>query len=205
MAFLGIRVPTTVGKQLSKIDVPGEKSSTSELHITLLYFGKQWPVSEISKALEACYEVTSKFNPFFAKLTKVTSFSKLPNDKFPVISKVESEELHHLRTMLANKFDEEKIEFSKTYKDFNPHVTLSYSDTAPEEIEFSPVEFAIEEVILWGGDHGEDRIFVTLPLGGTQFDKDAMRLKKSEILDKIAKNLMQEFFTPSTERRKTER
>lgn len=205
MSFLGIRIPHEVGRQLSQIDVPGEKTSTSELHITLLYFGDEWPISEISKSLEAAFEVISEFNPFLVKMDKVTSFSKNPEDKYPVISQIESKELHNLRDKLAKKFDKEKIEFSKVHKDFKPHVTLAYADEKPKETEFRPVEFFVQEIILWGGDHGDDRIFVTFPLAGPKLDKHSLLVKKTEIFEKIAGNPLQDAFSVSKERRKVER
>lgn len=205
MAFLGIRIPHETGRLLSQIEVPGEKTSLSELHVTLLYFGDEWPISEISKSLEATYDVVSNFHPFIAKMQKVTSFPKSPDGKVPIITRVESDELHELRDKLAKKFDDEKIEFSKLHKDFKPHVTLAYDDKEPDEEKFHPVEFAVSEIVLWGGDHGDDRIFVTFPLAGPGMDKNALLIKKVEIFDKIAGNPLQECFTPSYERRKTER
>jgi 2'-5' RNA ligase len=205
MAFLGIRAPHEAGRLLSQLDVPGEKTSVSEMHITLLYFGDEWPVSEISKSLEATYEVTSKTQPFLVKMEKATHFSKSPEDKYPVITRVESEDLHKMRNELSKKFDKEKIEFSKLYKDFKPHVTLSYSEEEPDDIEFHPVEFVVQEIVLWGGDHGDDRIFVTFPLASPAFDKNALLIKKVEVFEKLAGNPLQDFLTPSHERRKLNR
>jgi 2'-5' RNA ligase len=99
MAFLGIRIPHETGRLLSKIEVPGEKTSTSEMHITLLYLGDEWPISEISKAMEAAFDIVSKTKPFTAEMNKVSHFPKNPHDqdKYPIITRVESKELHELR------------------------------------------------------------------------------------------------------------
>ncbi len=208
MAFLGIRVPHETGRLLSKVDVPGEKVSTSEMHITLLHLGDEWPVAELCKALEPTFEVISKTQPFLVKMESATHFPKGPNSdsKFPIISRVSSKELHELRDELAKAYDDKKIEFSKLHKDYKPHVTLSYSDDEPDDVEFDhSVEFVVSEVVLWGGDHGDDRIFVTFPLAGPEKTKHAVLLQKAEIFEKIADNPLQDFFTPSKERRKTER
>ena len=207
MAFLGIRIPHETGRLLSKIDVPGEKTATSEMHITMLYFGEEWPITEISKAMEAAFEIISKTKPFTAKVSKVTHFPKNPNDqdKYPVITRVESKELHEVREKLAKKFDKEGNEFSKLHPDYKPHITLAYSEDEPEDVEFDPVEFSVSEIVLWGGDHGDDRIFVTFPLAGPEVSKHSMLVQKANIFEKIAGNPLQEFFTPSKERRKTER
>jgi len=205
MAFLGIRVPHETARLLQQIDVPGEKTSTSEMHITLLHFQSEWPISELSKSIEATYDVASKFHPFLVKINKVTSFSKNPEGKVPVIGKVDSEELMKLRKKLADSFDDDDIDFSKVHKDFKPHVTLAYADDEPDDKKFHPVEFVVSEIVLWGGDHGDDRIFVTFPLAGPSIDKNALLLKKIEIFEKIASNPLQDFFTPSKERRKIDR
>lgn len=208
MAFLGIRVPHETGRLLAKVDVEGEKTSVSEMHITLLHLGDNWPVSELCKSIEATYEVVSECQPFLVSMKKVTHFPKGPNsdDKFPVISRVESKELHDLRDKLAKAYDDDGIEFSKLHKDYKPHITLAYCEDEPDDVEFEhPVEFVVQEIVLWGGDHGDDRIFVTFPLAGPEKTKNAVLLKKMEVFDKIANNPLQEFFTPSTERRKVER
>ena len=205
MAFLGIRVPHETGRLLTKIDVPGEKISVSEMHITLLHFGDNWPISEISKSLEAAYSVISETQPFLVKMEKVSHFSKNSEDKYPCIIRVESKDLHKMREDLARKFDKAKIEFSKTFKDYKPHVTLAYCDEEPEDVSFHPVEFSVQEVVLWGGDHGDDRIFVTFPLAGPEISKHSLLLQKVAIFEKIANNPPQDHFTQSVERRKTER
>ncbi len=205
MAFLGIRVPHETARLLAQIDVPGEKTATSEMHITLLHFQKEWPITELAKSLEATYEVVSKFHPFLAKINKVSSFPKNPEGKIPIIGKVESSELMKLRKKLAENFDDENIDFSKTHKDFKPHITLAYSEEEPDKEKFHTVEFVVSEIVLWGGDHGDDRIFVTFPLAGPKMDKNAMLLTKIEIFEKIAGNPLQDYLTPSKERRKTER
>lgn len=207
MAFLGIRIPHETGRLLSKIEVPGEKTSTSEMHITLLYLGDEWPISEISKAMEAAFDIVSKTKPFTAEVNKVSHFPKNPHDqdKYPIVTRVESKELHDLREKLAKKFDKEGIEFSKLHPDFKPHVTLAYSEDEPEDVSFDPLEFSISEVVLWGGDHGDDRIFVTFPLAGPEVSKNSFLLQKARVFEKLAGNPLQDVLTATKERRKTER
>jgi 2'-5' RNA ligase len=193
---------------LAKIDVPGEKVSTSEMHITLLHLGDDWPVAELCKALEPTFEVISQTQPFLVKMEGASHFPKGPNSdsKFPIISRVKSKELHDLRDELAKAYDKEKIEFSKLHKDYKPHVTLAYSEDEPDDVEFAhPVEFVVQEIVLWGGDHGDDRIFVTFPLAGPEKTKNAVLLQKCEVFEKIAGNPLQDYFTASYERRKTDR
>lgn len=207
MAFLGIRIPHEVGRSLATLPVPGDQVPTSEMHITLLHFGDNWPISEISKSMEAAFEVTAKTHSFRVKMNKVSSFTRsIVDEKTAVITRVESDELHKMREVLTKKFDEAGVEFSKDFKDYKPHVTLAYSEEeAPEDYSYDDEEFVVHEIVLWGGDHGDDRIFVTFPLAGPKVSKNALLLQKVDIFAKIANNPPQEFLTSSKERRKTER
>jgi len=206
MAFLGIRVPLEVGRLLAGLDVPGEKESPSEYHITILCFEENWPISEISKALEATYEIVSNIKPFHIKSSKVAHFPKREDNPVPIIAPVESDELHEMHKKLAKEFDSRKIDFKKTFKDFKPHITLAYSEDEHDDFKIEPsVEFVVNEIVLWGGDHGDDRIFVTFPLKGPERQKHALLLQKATVFEKIAGNPLQDYFTPSEERRKSER
>lgn len=202
MAFLGIKIPLTTGRLLSQIDVPGTKEGNSEYHITLLHLGDDWPISEVSHALEATYEIVSKIKPFKASVKEITSF---PNTPAPIIAKVESKELHKIRKQLAYKFDDCKIEYSKLHKDFKPHITLSYADEKIDAFKIDEVEFMIEEIVLWCGDIGNDRLFVTFPLQGPEKQKQSLLLQRADIFYKMAKNSDQKYFMQSIDRRKVER
>lgn len=204
MAFLGIRIPHETGRLLAGIDVPGEKEGASEYHITLLCFDENWPISEIAHALEATYDVVSKVKPFIAMTEEVTCFPK-HGDTAAIVAKVKSAELHELRDKLAKEFEKCKIEFSKTFKDYKPHITLAYNEDEIDEFKIDPVEFSIQELVLWGGDHGDDRIFITFPLKGPEKQKHSLLLQKADIFYKLAHNPPQDYLTPSYERRKLDR
>lgn len=128
MAFLGIRIPIECGRLLAGIDVPGEREGTSEYHITLLCFEDNWPISEISKALESTYDVVSKIKPFRVTMDKITCFPKRGENPCLIIAPVKSDDLHEMRDELAKHFDKSHIDYAKTFKDFKPHVTLAYAD-----------------------------------------------------------------------------
>lgn len=205
MAFLGIRVPAEVGRLITGLEVPGKKESVSEYHITILCFDDNWPISEISKALEATYDVVSKISPFRVKAKKVSHFPKHEDNPIPIIAPIDSDDLHDLHEKLAKAFDSDKIEFKKTFKDFKPHITLAYSDDEHDDFTIEPaLEFTVSEIVLWGGDHGEDRIFVTFPLKGPERTKHSMLEQKASLFEKLAKSA-QEFLTPTYERRKSDR
>lgn len=204
MAFLGIRVPHETGRLLTNIEVPGENVAPSEMHITLLHFEENWPITEMAKALEVTYDVVSHCKPFIAMTERVICFPKR-EDKAAIVAQVKSAELHEMRDKLAREFDEAKIEFSKTFKDYKPHITLSYNDEEIDDFDIDPVEFSVQEIVLWGGDHGDDRIFITFPLKGPERQKHSLLLQKAVIFEKMAKNPPQEFFFPTKERRKVPR
>lgn len=207
MAFLGIRVPTETGRLLKSIKVPGKAESPSEYHITLMFFAKNWEISKVSKALEAAYEITKDTKPFLVKTDTITCFPKNEDNPIPIIAKVESKELHDFRDKLADKFDKDGVEFSKTFKTFKPHITLAYDNGDKEISEFKidPVEFSVQEIVLWCGDHGDDRLFVVFPLKGPEKEKrSSYLLQKANMFSKLAKS-PQIHLTSTSERRKQDR
>jgi 2'-5' RNA ligase len=202
MAFLGIKVPHEVGRILKKIEVPGKKEPDSEYHITIAFFGDDWPVSEAAKTLETTFETLKNFKPFKVKTNKISCFPGGGNG-VPILAKMESEELHKLNEKLKAAYDKEDIEYSKIHKEYKPHITLSYADKKVDEEKIEPVEFMVHEIVLWCGDNGDDRLFVTFPLDGKQ-KKNAFLINKMEVFYALAKN-PQAFFKQTTERRKISR
>jgi 2'-5' RNA ligase len=206
VAFLGIRVPVESGRLIKQLNVPGDKESPSEYHITLLCFEDNWPIAEISKALEATYDVISEISPFCVKATKVSHFPKREDNPIPIIAPIDSDELQELHKKLAKEFDKQKIDFKKTFKDYKPHITLAYSEDEHDDFKIDPaIEFIVNEVVLWGGDSGDDRIFITFPLKGPERTKQSMLIQKIEMFEKLAKNPEQDYLTSTFERRLQER
>jgi 2'-5' RNA ligase len=199
MAFLGIKIPHEVGRLLKSIEVPGKKEPDSEYHITIAFFGDDWPVSDAAKTLETTFETLKNFKPFKVKTQKITCFPKGEGGGVPILAKVESEELHKLEKKLKAAYDKEDIEFSKTHKDFKPHITLSYSGKEIDEEKIEPIEFMVHEIVLWCGDNGDDRLFVTFPLDGTQ-KKTSFLINKANVFYALAKD-PKAFFKQTTDRR----
>lgn len=201
MAFLGIRIEPTVARLFRDIEVPGEKVAESEYHITILMFEKEWPISEVAGAMEATYEVASKQEPFHCKIDEVTCFPKREDSPCPIIAKVKSKELQDLNKDLKKKFDKEKVKYDKTFKDYKPHVTLAYADEEIKVEKIEPVEFFINEIVLWGGDNGDDRVFVTFPLKNSEKKKHAYLLQKTDVFHKLSMKDPGGVLTSTTERR----
>ena len=203
MAFIGIKIPHEVGRLLKAIDVDGKKVPDSEYHITIALFSEDWPVSEAAKSLEATYKVLKKVKPFKVSVKKVSCFPGGANG-VPVFAKVESDELHELNDKLKETYDEEDIEFSKIHKEFKPHITLSYSDKKIDEKEIEEIEFVVHEIVLWCGNNGDDRLFVTFPLSNQTKKESSFAINKANVFYALAKD-PKAFFKQTTERRKVVR
>lgn len=188
MAFLGIKIPLGAARLLSEVEVPGKRTGMHEMHITILMFEDNWPISEIASALETAYDVISKIEPFTVKTKKISCFPPKEGKPHPIIALVESKKLHELNKKLRKKFNKDKIDFDKTFKDYNPHITLSYADKEIKDIKIDPVEITVHELVLFGGDHSDQRIFITFPLKGPGQKKHGMLLQKCEMFEKWANN-----------------
>lgn len=189
MAFLGIKVPSEAAHLLSEIDVAGDKTEPKELHITLMYFGDKWATSEMSKSLEVINEITQQTQPFAVTTSMVTHFPGYREGKIAVIAKMESPALHKMHKELAKKLDDDGIEYSKEFKEYRPHITLSYAEEPPKDKKIRTIEFKIEEITLWGGEDMNDKIIVSFPLA--QKHRHAALLQKAELFEKIAGNPLQ--------------
>jgi 2'-5' RNA ligase len=164
MAFLGIRAPHEAARLIHEIDVPGEKEDSAHLHITLLYLGKDVPVEELARAMIATYSVTKETSPFWVSLNCVNYFPVPDGVPFPIIAPVVSPKLHELRKNLTKTFGRAKIDYDKKFKLYKPHVTLSFNEESIKKTKIEPIEWSVQELVLWGGSNGDNRVFVTFPL-----------------------------------------
>lgn len=162
MAFLGIKIPHSISKLLSNIDAPGVKEDSSHMHITILYFGDNLKTKDISKMLDATYKITKDLTPFSIKLNCYENFPK-GDDGYPIICTIKSDKLQEINKDLKKSFDNEKVEYSKKWKEYRPHITLSYHKEDIEKTNFDLIEIPITELTLWGGDNYDDKFNITFP------------------------------------------
>lgn len=165
MAFIGLKVPHETARLLGQVKVDGDKVDLSEMHVTVLFLGSNVPIETVTEATKVAYEVTSQTKPFTVATELVTSFPKNP-DGIPIIARVESEPLHELRKALTAAFDAAGIAYDKKYPEYKPHVTLAYlhgAEKAPPDQKLPPLEWGAGEMVLWGGDSGDDKLTVTFP------------------------------------------
>lgn len=189
MALLGIPVKIETARLFSSLDVPGDKEDLSELHVTILCFQDDWKITELSKALEVAYDVISEVKPFNLKVKTVSCFPKREGKPCPIIAKVESDELQDLNKKLKKAFDKKGIDYLKTFKDYNPHITLSYADKEIKSFKVDKIEIPVHEIILLGGNKGENDVFITLPLKSIEKKKNSTLIQNIDVFYKLATNL----------------
>lgn len=164
MSFLGIKINHDIARLLNEIDVPGKKVDTAELHITLLYLGQNTAIEELAKAMIATYEITKNFCPFWVKTSNLHSFENPENTVNPIIALIQSPKLLELNKQLKRSFNKHKVEYSKKFKIYNPHITLSFNEDPIKKTKIEAIDWSIQEIVLWGGDHGDEKVFLTFPL-----------------------------------------
>jgi len=164
VSILTLRVPHETARLFTCLEIPGDRVSLDESHITLIHLGDNTPIEELSKAIIASYGVTSECGPFTVSTKKVTCFPKnSETGLYPIIAKVESPELMELQAKLREALDKAGVDYSKKFPEYKPHVTLAYSEEKVKDFRIPEVEWAAHEATLWGGDHGDERLSVSLP------------------------------------------
>jgi 2'-5' RNA ligase len=172
MAFLGLKCPPETARILSEVDFGdfGEKQSPSSMHITVLYIGKEVPIEKIASMIAPIFSVASQTKPFTVSTSRVMTFPPNPDDGVPIIAPIDSNDLHAFRKSICEAFDKAGIEYNKKYPDYRPHLTLGYSEDplvhtdGAINLQFPTVEWGAHELVLWGGDSGDNRLIVTFPL-----------------------------------------
>lgn len=187
MALIGIRVPDLICSELKKIKVPGEKVDFKTYHITMFYLGDKVHPKEILKSALCSLSVLGSTDTFEVDLQTITSFPMNPEDGRPVICKIQSEKLLELREELAVSLDKDKIDYSKKFPEYKPHVTLSYdkSDNDFKDFEINKLSFKIDEIVFWGGDTYDEGLNIRIPLGGAEKTSKSLSLM-SKVFQKIA-------------------
>lgn len=186
MAFIGIKIPTKICNELKKIEIDGEKTDTSDMHITLICFEDNIPIKNVSKSLEAMYDACKEIKPFEITLNKVSCFPKRENNPCPIISPIKSEDLQKINKNLKKHLDKAEIDYLKTFKDYKPHITLSYADKEIKDFKIKPITFEINEICLWTGDNGinTDSLSVICPL--PSINKSSFLLQSAHLFYKFA-------------------
>jgi 2'-5' RNA ligase len=174
MSFIGLRISHEVARMFSAIDVPGKKVPLEEMHVTSLYLGKNIPLETIGRAVVASAEVAEATRPFRLAVERRTSFP-VGDDGVPIICPVQSPELHDLNARLRAALDKHGVEYSKKFTEYKPHVTLAYAEEEIVDEPVGPLEWSAYEMVMWGGDAGDERLSATFPFA---FPKKAATERK---------------------------
>ena len=171
MAILGIHLPRDISRIFAQINVKGDKEPLGHQHVTLLYLGDDVPIEQLAKAVVATYNVTSKTKPFTVSTNRISTFPPHPDHgTVPVICPLVSPPLHDLQARLRAAFDTAKVDYSKKFPEYKPHVTLSYLEDPAEnankalEKEIPSIEWGVADIVLWGGDLSDLRFSANFPL-----------------------------------------
>lgn len=181
MAFIGLRVPADAARVLESHEVPGERLSASDMHVTILYVGKNVSIVDLAKAMVAAYGVAGRTRPLSLVIDRATNFPVGP-DGWPIICRLDSPELQRLNADLKAEFSRLGLPFNNKWPDYKPHVTLSYiKEPQPEGFVFDsplpgPLPFAVHELTIWGGKEGEGQIHVDIPFVLSPAQRMASRL-----------------------------
>ncbi len=186
MALISLRVPHDIARLLGQYEVPGEKESPGDFHITLVYLGKDHSDVEIARAMLAVSEVLKGVPPFTVTAKAVTTFPPTPEGKVPVIAQIESKALMALQVKLVAALAEVGVEYSKKHPDYKPHVTLAYAPPGyiPKRVLPSPITWGVGEVTLWGGSFGDNGLSITLPLSTGTWPSKVAHTKAAAQLEK---------------------
>lgn len=180
MALIGLHVPAETARLMNSIKVPGVKQSASDMHITIIYLGKDTSIETIASALTSIHKITSQTSPFLCGVKSVSSFPKNPDDGIPIILPVLSPRLHILREQLVNEFTSSGIEFNNKYPEYKPHVTMSYvTDDSMSKYNSpmdGPLTWTASQLFLWGGNDGDEALSVNFPFVLGPLDRIARRL-----------------------------
>jgi 2'-5' RNA ligase len=175
MSFLGLCIPHETARLLSGIEVPGKREAVSSLHVTMFYFGEHLSIDRITEIIQATFGVVQDTEPFTVRTSLVSSFPK-GDDGAPIICRVESDSLHSLRARIQAAYEDAGVDYANNYPEYTPHVTLSYAEEDGfEDKQIPVVEWGAHELVLWGGDSGDDVLVVTFPLALDDLGKTAKR------------------------------
>ena len=183
MAFIGFDVPADASLLLEGLDVPGDRESASDMHVTIVHLGKDVPILGVAKAMMVAHSAARATRPMTFSLGRVSSFPA-GNDGVPIICPIESPELQALHSLLKSELSRLGVPFSDKFPEYRPHVTLGYLKGAPDgfslDVELpSPVLFSVSELCIWGGNaSGPEVVRVSLPLSLTPVQRMASRVAR---------------------------
>jgi len=171
MAFIGIKLPEGAARVLHRIDgIPGDRVPRDHAHVTMVFLGDEVPFTVLNRVIEVIAKLGETTQPFPCYTSLVSTFpsdSDSDSDTVPIICRVNSNELHDLQARLCKELDKARVPYSKKYPEYKPHTTLAFAPSKNAEVwhdrTIPTVSWGVNEITLWGGDEGDERLVVTVP------------------------------------------
>lgn len=164
MALISIKANSVEQACFRELDVPGEKVDPTSYHITLVYLGDNYPVDLFYKACQVVSSVVNRANPFTVEFNYVSWFPR-KKGKHAIVMPGHATELQDLQANIQKALDIAQLPYSKDFKMYKPHLTLSYSEETPSRDLTVGIPFMVDanQVTMWPTDDG-DIGEVNLPL-----------------------------------------
>lgn len=160
MSMLAVPISSDISRLFREVEAEGNREPSD--HITMIYFGDDMSIKDITKVIPIIHEITQDLRPFTASTKKITTFPK-GEYGYPIIAPIDCKGLVQLQDDLKKEFKKNKIKFSDKYPEYNPHITLGYYKRKTKNMKFPKVEFQINEIALFGGNEGKERLYVSFP------------------------------------------
>ena len=131
-----------------------------DLHITLLYLGKELDAGAIDKVKDCLTDLCSSFDPLDCRMQGLGVFDHEDDGGRPFYASIDAIGMSKMRVDILDALEATGIEIEHKY-DFTPHMTLGYID--PDVIDLnegSPgIEWISDKIILMdGGEHTEFKL-----------------------------------------------
>lgn len=160
MAMLAAPISRDISTLFNALNIDGNRDPSD--HITMFYFDDDVSIKKLCKIIGLVYDITNELKPFEASSSEIISFPENKHGEYPIVAKVKSSKLMSLRENIAKVFDDNKIKYSKKFPEYKPHLTVSYSEEKVN-MKFDPIKWSINSIALYGGDNGEEKLFVSFP------------------------------------------
>ena len=168
MAMLAIPIPDNISKILQSIQMEGKliKKDNSD-HCTLIYFEDCLDMEDILKIIPVISDVVKEIKGFNLGVDSYTAF---PEGKygFPIVCKIKNKDLMKMREKIRKALDSNDIKYSTKFKEFIPHITLSYQDEDVKSGKFDEIIWPIKNISLYCGDSNKEKLYVEFPFEGSK-------------------------------------
>lgn len=187
-AMLAINIPVNISQLLQEINLTGSiiRKDPSD-HCTLFYFEDGLDMEAILKIIPVILDVTKEIKSFNIGIDSYTAF---PEGKygFPVVCKIKNKDLMKMREKIKKALDKNDIKYSTKFKEFIPHITLSYQDEKVKDDKFDELIWPIKNIALYCGDSNKEKLYVEFPFEGSKEKYSSVCLDgMAEYFEKLAR------------------